>query len=83
MAELVDAQDSKSCDRKVMRVRFSLPAPSKKPHECEGFLDVSWMQSIFTRLRITGLVRHRHCIHCLNLLLSHLNERLKRRKLSR
>ncbi len=27
MAELVDAQDSKSCDRKVMRVRFSLPAP--------------------------------------------------------
>ncbi len=26
MAELVDAQDSKSCDRKVMRVRFSLRA---------------------------------------------------------
>lgn len=26
MAELVDAQDLKSCDRKVMRVRFSLPA---------------------------------------------------------
>ena len=28
MAELVDAADSKSADRKVMRVRFSLPAPS-------------------------------------------------------
>ena len=27
MAELVDAKDSKSFDRKVMRVRFSLPAP--------------------------------------------------------
>lgn len=31
MAELVDAQDSKSCDRKVMRVRFSLAAPRKIP----------------------------------------------------
>lgn len=41
MAELVDAQDSKSCDRKVMRVRFSLPAPHKKPHEHGGFLCVS------------------------------------------
>ena len=29
MAELVDAQDSKSCDRKVMRVRFSLRALRK------------------------------------------------------
>ncbi len=29
MAELVDAQDSKSCDRKVMRVRFSLRANGK------------------------------------------------------
>jgi hypothetical protein len=27
MAELVDAADSKSADRKVVRVRFSLPAP--------------------------------------------------------
>jgi hypothetical protein len=26
MAELVDAQDLKSCNRKVMRVRFPLPA---------------------------------------------------------
>ncbi len=30
MAELVDAMDSKSIDRKVMRVRFSLPAPMQK-----------------------------------------------------
>ena len=29
MAELADAQDSKSCDRKIMGVRPSLPAPRK------------------------------------------------------
>lgn len=28
MAELVDAQDSKSCGRKAMRVQFPLAAPS-------------------------------------------------------
>ncbi len=27
MAELADAQDSGSCDRKVVQVRFLLPAP--------------------------------------------------------
>jgi hypothetical protein len=41
MAELVDAQDSKSCDRKVMRVRFSLRAPSQSSSfatfGCSGF----------------------------------------------
>ena len=31
VVKLVDAEDSKSSDRKVVRVRFSPPAPEKKP----------------------------------------------------
>lgn len=46
MAELVDAQDSKSCDRKVMRVRFSLAAPSKKqPTGCFLFYTIRFSRA--------------------------------------
>ncbi len=41
MAELVDARDSKSRDRKVMRVRFSLPAPDMNQKKLVGILLVS------------------------------------------
>ena len=34
MAELVDAQDSGSCDRKIMQVRFLLSAPKRLSMVC-------------------------------------------------
>ncbi len=46
MAELVDAQDSKSCDRKVMRVRFSLAAP-KNTDSFRIFCYTSFTVSLF------------------------------------
>ena len=54
MAELADAADSKSADRKVMGVRFPLPAPSNNATAMNGLQD-SWCVRLGAlALRSTG-----------------------------
>lgn len=53
MAELVDAQDSKSCDSNIMRVRFSLAA-QKNMHK-DGFNSLKkFFRGILWLLRATA-----------------------------
>lgn len=51
VAELVDALDSKSSDRKIMRVRFSPTAPASKRKLCSRLMGILVPSNCFEKMR--------------------------------